>query len=129
VFCFEDCPDVGINDRVNEAFGITVELEITSQVADFISQILLFLACGGSSIVKTLDQTPFHMRWMVRVEVDVSASAGGFSVDFGDPFLMTRTSRTAIALSDSISMVNWMDGLKLLRWLRKSCTHDGPRSG
>jgi hypothetical protein len=33
--------------------GITVELEITSQTADFFNQILSFLAYGGSSIVKT----------------------------------------------------------------------------
>jgi hypothetical protein len=50
---------LGINDQVDEALGI--ELEITSQVADFFSQILSFLAYGGSSIVKTLDQTSFHM--------------------------------------------------------------------
>jgi hypothetical protein len=74
---------LGINDRVDEALGITVELEITSQVADFFSQILSFLAYGGSSVVKTLDQTCFHVRRMVRVEVEVSASVGGFPVDFG----------------------------------------------
>jgi hypothetical protein len=63
--------------------GITVELEITSQVAEFFSQVLSFLAYGGSSIVKTLDQTTFHMRQMVRVEVEILASVGGFPVDFG----------------------------------------------
>jgi hypothetical protein len=72
-----------INGRVDETMGITVELEITSQVADFFSQILSFLAYGESSIVKTLDQTSFHMQRMVRVEVEVSASVGGFPVDFG----------------------------------------------
>jgi hypothetical protein len=74
---------LGINNRVSETLGITVELEITSQVADSFSQILSFLAYGGSSIVKTLDRTSFHMQWMVRVEVEVSASVGGFPVDFG----------------------------------------------
>jgi hypothetical protein len=44
---------------------------------------LSFLAYGGSSIVKTLDQTSFHMWWMVGVEVEVLASVGGFPVDFG----------------------------------------------
>jgi hypothetical protein len=35
--------------------------------------------------VKTLNQTPFHMRRrrMVRSEVEISASVGGFSVNFG----------------------------------------------
>jgi hypothetical protein len=37
----------GINDRVNETLGITVELEITSQAAAFFNQILFFLAYGG----------------------------------------------------------------------------------
>jgi hypothetical protein len=40
----------GINDRVNETLGITIELEITSQAADFFNQILSFSAYGGSSI-------------------------------------------------------------------------------
>jgi hypothetical protein len=47
-----------INDQVNETLRITVELEVTSQAADFFKQILSFLAYGGSSIAKTLNQTP-----------------------------------------------------------------------
>jgi hypothetical protein len=39
---------------------------------------LSFLAYGGSSIVKTLNQTLFHMWWMVRFEVEISAIVGGF---------------------------------------------------
>jgi hypothetical protein len=35
---------LGINDRVNETWGIAVELDITSQAADFFNQILSFLA-------------------------------------------------------------------------------------
>jgi hypothetical protein len=62
--------------------GITDELEITSQATDFFNQILSFLAHGGSSILKTLDQTSRHMQRMVRVEVEVS-SVGGASVNFG----------------------------------------------
>jgi hypothetical protein len=74
---------LGINDRVNGTLGITVELEITSQAADFFNRILSFLARGGSSNVKTLNQTSLHMQPMVRVEVEVPASVGGFPVDFG----------------------------------------------
>jgi hypothetical protein len=44
---------LGINDRANETLGISNELKITSQAANFIKQILFFLALGGSSIVKT----------------------------------------------------------------------------
>jgi hypothetical protein len=62
---------------------IAVELDITSQAADFFNQILSFLAYGGSSILKTPNQTSFHMCRMVRVEVELSASVGGFPVDFG----------------------------------------------
>jgi hypothetical protein len=50
---------LGINDRVTETLGITAELEITSEVANFINQILSFLAYGGSSTVKILNQTSF----------------------------------------------------------------------
>jgi hypothetical protein len=50
------CPaTLGINDRVNETLEIAVELEITSQDADFSNQIMLFLAYNGSSAVTTLD--------------------------------------------------------------------------
>jgi hypothetical protein len=67
---------LGINDQVNETLGITTDLEITFQAANFIKQILLFLAYGGSPIVKTLNQTSFHMRQMVRVKVEISVSVG-----------------------------------------------------
>jgi hypothetical protein len=119
---------LGINDRVNGTLGITVELEITYQATDFFYQILS-LAQGGSSVVKTLNQTSFHMQRMVRFEFDISASVGGFPVDLVanvNSSLMTRISRKAIALPVSVSMVNWMDGLELLRWMRKSCNCSGP---
>jgi hypothetical protein len=109
---------LGINDQVNETLGITAELEITSQAADFFNQILPFLAYGGSSTEKTLNQTSFHMRQMVRVEVEISASVGGFPVGIGGqchPFPDDQNIKKAIALSDSVFMVNWMEGLKLLK--------------
>jgi hypothetical protein len=56
--------------------GITVELKITSQATNFINQILLFLAYGGSSIVKTLNQTSFHMQQMIRFEAEILARMG-----------------------------------------------------
>jgi hypothetical protein len=74
---------LGINDRVNETLMITVGLEFTSQTANFINQISSFLAYGESSAVKTLNQTSFHMRRMVRFEIEISANVGGFSVNFG----------------------------------------------
>jgi hypothetical protein len=69
---------LGINNRVSDTLGINVELKITSQVNNLINQILSFLENGGSSAVKTLNQTSFHMRRMARLEVEVSASVGGF---------------------------------------------------
>jgi hypothetical protein len=82
LFFIQTTVTLGINDRVNETLGITVELEITSQIADFFNQILS-LVYGGSSVVKTLDLTSLHMRRMFRVEVEVSSSVGGFPLDFG----------------------------------------------
>jgi hypothetical protein len=60
------------------------------------------------------------MWQMIRTEVEILASVGGYSVDFGgqrhlipdDQNIQKRT-----ALFDSISIVNWMEGLKQLRWL------------
>jgi hypothetical protein len=43
-----------MNDRVNETLGITVELKIASQAADFTKQIL-FLAYRGSSVLENLE--------------------------------------------------------------------------
>jgi hypothetical protein len=83
LFLFQTTATLGINDRVNETLGITVELEFTSQTVDLFNQILSFLAYGGSSIVKTLNRTYFHMRRMVIIEVEISASVGEFPVDFG----------------------------------------------
>jgi hypothetical protein len=54
-FCIWTTATLGINDRVNETLGITVELKITFQVAYFIEQILSFFTYGGSSVVKTLN--------------------------------------------------------------------------
>jgi hypothetical protein len=75
---FQMTATLRINDRVSETLGITTELEIMSQAADFINQILSFLAYGGSSIVETLNQTSFHMRWMVRVKLRYRAVLVGF---------------------------------------------------
>jgi hypothetical protein len=72
------------NDQVNKTLGITTELKIMSQATNFIKQILLFLAYGRISTVKTLNQTSFHMWWMVRFEVEISASVRGFPVEIGD---------------------------------------------
>lgn len=35
------------------------------------------------AVLRRLNQTSFHMRWMVRVDVEVLASVGGFPEDFG----------------------------------------------
>jgi hypothetical protein len=52
------------------------------------------------------------MGRMIRFEVEVLASVGGFSVILvanAIPFLMIRTFRKGIALSDSILTVNWVE--------------------
>jgi hypothetical protein len=67
----------GITDGVNETFGITAKVNITSQATNFIKQIFSFLAYGGSSIVKTLNQTSFHMQQMVTFDIEILARVGG----------------------------------------------------
>jgi hypothetical protein len=67
--------------------------------------------------------------WVVRFEVEIPASVGGFPVDLCDQgrlFSGDRTSRKEIALSDSVSIVKRMEGLRLLRWPRKLCNRSGP---
>jgi hypothetical protein len=58
----------------------------TSQASNFIKQNLSSLECGGSYLVKTLNETSFHMRQMVRFEVEMSASVGGVSLNFGSQY-------------------------------------------
>jgi hypothetical protein len=119
---------LGINDRVNETLGINAELEITSQAPDFFNHILSFLAYDGSSHVKTLNQTSFPCDGWLELKLRYRPVWVGFLyilVASTVSFLMARPSRKAIALSDSVSMVKWMDGLKLLRWLRKTCNSSG----
>jgi hypothetical protein len=72
---------LGINKQVNETLGIIVELKMMPQVTNSIEQIL-FLAYGGSHNVKTLNQTLYPMRWMVRFEVEILASVDWFSPKF-----------------------------------------------
>jgi hypothetical protein len=55
VLFYQTTAILGINNRVHEILGITIELKITSEAIDFIKQILSFLAYGGSSVVKTLN--------------------------------------------------------------------------
>jgi hypothetical protein len=49
----------GVKTRFNENLEITAKLKIMSEVANFITQILELLACGRSSIVKTLNRCNF----------------------------------------------------------------------
>ena len=72
---------LGINDRVSETFGITVQLKIVSQVVNFSGQISSILAYGRGSVMETFYQASFYMRRMVRIEVEVLASVGVFPVD------------------------------------------------
>jgi hypothetical protein len=78
----DDCYPWNSN-RVSETLGITGEMKTMSQATNFFNQILSFLAYGASPIVATLELYIFHLQRLVRFEIDVSASAGGFSVDFG----------------------------------------------
>jgi hypothetical protein len=70
-------------ELMTNSMKLTTELDITPQAANFIKQILLLLAYGGNSIVNTVNQTSFHMWQMVRLEVEILTSVGGFPVDFG----------------------------------------------
>jgi hypothetical protein len=65
---------------------------------------------------------------MVRFEAEISASVGEFPVDFGGQSHLFPDDQNIQKgnCTDSISIVNWMEGLKLLRWLKKFCNHSGP---
>jgi hypothetical protein len=116
------------DNRVNKALEITAELKVTSQVV-YLQQVLPVLAYSDSSLKKTMSNYPSDMWWVVRIEINISASVGGFPINLrgqSRPFFITRTSRKEIVPSDSISIVNWMDGLRLLRWVRKFCIPSAP---
>jgi hypothetical protein len=50
---------LGPDNRVNKTLGITIELKITSQAVYLNQQVLSFLAYGGSSIMKTANNSSF----------------------------------------------------------------------
>jgi hypothetical protein len=56
-----------------------IQLNIGPEAKIFIIKILVFLPYGRSSA----NLTSFHMRRMVRIEVEMSASVGEFSGEFG----------------------------------------------
>jgi C1A family cysteine protease len=56
---------------------------------------------------------------MVRFEVEISASVGGFSVNFGGQCHAFLDDHDFQKRNHAVSIVNWREGLKLLRWLRK----------
>jgi hypothetical protein len=68
---------LGINDQVNET-----EMKTTSQVTNFIKQTLSFLAYDGRSTVKPQNYFSFDMWRMIRFEVEISVSVGGFLYKF-----------------------------------------------
>jgi hypothetical protein len=53
-----------------------------SEITNFITQFLDFLAYGESSVAKNLNRTSFHVRQMVKIQDHISTSMGGFSVHF-----------------------------------------------
>jgi hypothetical protein len=66
---------------------------------------------------------------MIRFEVEISANVGGLYVNCSGqchPFPDDLNIQKGITLSDSVYIVNWMEGLKLLRWLRKLCNYSWP---
>jgi hypothetical protein len=99
---------LGIYDQVNEPFRVSVQLQIISHSADFFNQILWFLTYDGSSIVKTLGQTSFHMLRMVIVEIEVSASVGWLSADIcGQRRLFPRDQNIKKRQSKCLTLFPW----------------------
>jgi hypothetical protein len=64
---------------------------------------------------------------MVRIQDEISASVGGFSVDLSGQYRICLDGQNIQdTLPGFVSVLNWMEGLKLLRWLRKFCNRFGP---
>lgn len=55
-----------------------IQLKIASETTDFSVPILAFFAFGGTSFVKTLNETSFHMQSMVRFEGEILPVWVGF---------------------------------------------------
>lgn len=75
---------LGISTRIHKTLGIILKLMITSHASNVIKEVSTFLAYCRRSFVTTLNHTYFHMRWIVRIEAEISLNVGGVSVDFGD---------------------------------------------
>jgi hypothetical protein len=60
--------------------------------------------------------------------VEISGGVGGVSVYSGGQcnVFPDDWNIKEMNLSDSISIMNWMENLKLLKWLRKVCSRSSP---
>jgi hypothetical protein len=65
--------------QVRFYLGIIVMLKIISQATNLVEQKVSFLAYGGSSYMKTLNQTSFHMQWIDRIEFRIPSNSEWFS--------------------------------------------------
>jgi hypothetical protein len=65
---------------------------------------------------------------MATIEVQVSTSVDVFSADFGGQCHLFPDDQNIHKRkhTDSVSKANWIEGLKLLRWLRELCNRSQP---
>lgn len=120
---------LGINNRVTGTLAISTELKIMFQATNFVKR-----SCRAWHMVEALFWrlwiNPHLTRWgCVVFDVEISADVGALSVNFYSQyhlFLMVWTSRKGMTFSDSVSIVNWIEVFRFLRWLMQSCNRSGP---
>jgi hypothetical protein len=81
-------------------------------VLNFHAEILLILTYGLGLTDKTQNDSPFHMMWVVGLEVQIMASIGKFPVHFHGQYWTLLHDQE---VQESASIVNLMVGLMLLR--------------
>jgi hypothetical protein len=88
-------------------------------VLNFVFEILLILTYDLGSTDQAMNDTPFRVMWVVGLEVQITACMPDFRYTFVvslGPLFMSKTSKNGRVLLALTSIVNFMVGLRLLRW-------------
>jgi hypothetical protein len=98
---------------------IVIVVVVVYFVIDLVRKLLDTLSYISSSTAQALNNCPFLPGVDVWFKVEDVVSSGRFSIKFGGfntgPFPMIGTSRRTQVLSDSMSIVNWLESHRLLK--------------
>jgi hypothetical protein len=108
-----------------ESLWVFLKHQMMFCVLKFLAEILLILIRDLGSTDLTMNDSPFHVMWVVGLEVQIAACFRHIFVASLGPRFMTKTSKNGRVPLASASIVNLPVGLRLLRWWKYCCNLAG----